>query len=72
MTILLADLHAYLDNMKAPWELIAFRTQYYQSVIEAMLRAIGVPLDKLKFVQGNIYHRSVTKYFYKMYGGLQT
>ena len=72
MTILLADLHAYLDNMKAPWELIAFRTQYYQSVIEAMLRAIGVPLDKLKFVQGNIYHRSVTKYFLKMYGGLQT
>ena len=25
--ILLADLHAYLDNMKAPWELLALRTK---------------------------------------------
>ena len=50
--ILLADLHAYLDNMKAPWQLIKYRTQYYESVIRAMLRSIGVPLDKLQFIQG--------------------
>lgn len=55
VTILLADLHAYLDNMKAPWELIKFRTQYYEAVIKAMLRAIGVSLDKLHFVQGTSY-----------------
>ncbi|XP_068213611.1 tyrosine--tRNA ligase, cytoplasmic-like isoform X1 [Palaemon carinicauda] len=55
VTILLADLHAYLDNMKAPWELIKFRTQYYEAVIKAMLRAIGVSLDKLRFVQGTSY-----------------
>ncbi|KAK7066398.1 hypothetical protein SK128_013825 [Halocaridina rubra] len=55
VTILLADLHAYLDNMKAPWELIKFRTQYYEAIIKAMLRAIGVPLDKLRFVQGTSY-----------------
>lgn len=30
VTILFADLHAYLDNMKAPWELLALRTQYYE------------------------------------------
>ena len=52
VTILFADLHAYLDNMKAPWELIQYRTKYYQAIIQAMLRSIGVPLDKLKFVQG--------------------
>ncbi|XP_047496732.1 tyrosine--tRNA ligase, cytoplasmic-like isoform X1 [Penaeus chinensis] len=55
VTILLADLHAYLDNMKAPWELIKFRTQYYEAVIKAMLRAIGVSLEKLHFVQGTSY-----------------
>ena len=27
VTILFADLHAYLDNMKAPWELLMLRTQ---------------------------------------------
>ena len=33
VTILFADLHAYLDSMKAPWELLALRTQYYKEVI---------------------------------------
>ena len=32
--ILLADLHAYLDNMKAPWELLERRTEYYEHVIK--------------------------------------
>lgn len=32
VTILLADLHAYLDNMKAPWELLKQRTEYYKQV----------------------------------------
>lgn len=55
MTILFADLHAYLDNMKAPWELLRYRTDYYERVIQAMLRAIGVPLEKLKFIRGTEY-----------------
>lgn len=55
VTILFADLHAYLDNMKAPWELLALRTQYYEVAIKAMLSSIGVPLDKLKFVRGTEY-----------------
>ncbi|KAK2588844.1 hypothetical protein KPH14_001714 [Odynerus spinipes] len=58
VTILFADLHAYLDNMKAPWELLALRTQYYEAVIKAMLKLIGVPLDKLKFVKGTDYQLS--------------
>lgn len=58
VTILFADLHAYLDNMKAPWELLAHRCDYYQNVIKAMLRSIGVPLDKLKFVKGSNYQLS--------------
>ena len=55
MTILLADLHAYLDNMKAPWELLEKRTEYYSRVIKAALTSIGVPIDKLKFVRGKEY-----------------
>lgn len=55
VTILFADLHAYLDNMKAPWELLALRTQYYEHAIKAMLQSIGVPLEKLKFVRGTEY-----------------
>ena len=58
VTILFADLHAYLDNMKAPWELLELRTQYYEHMIKAMLSSIGVPLSKLKFIKGTDYELS--------------
>lgn len=58
VTILFADLHAYLDNMKAPWDLLELRCQYYEHVIKAMLESIGVNLDKLKFVKGSEYQLS--------------
>jgi len=44
--------------MKAPWELLAFRTTYYEQIIKSMLKSIGVPLDKLKFVRGTDYQLS--------------
>jgi len=31
---MLADLHAYLDNLKAPWDLLAHRVKYYEEVIK--------------------------------------
>lgn len=58
VTILFADLHAYLDNMKAPWELLELRVQYYEHTIKAMLQSIGVSLEKLKFVKGTTYQLS--------------
>ncbi|XP_013381619.1 tyrosine--tRNA ligase, cytoplasmic-like [Lingula anatina] len=58
VTILFADLHAYLDNMKAPWDLLQLRTKYYEAAIKAMLKSIGVPLDNLKFVKGTEYQLS--------------
>jgi len=58
VTILFADLHAYLDNMKAPWSLLEHRTTYYQNIIKAMLESINVPLDKLKFVKGTDFQLS--------------
>ena len=41
VTILFADLHAYLDNMKAPWDLLEKRTKYYELIIKSMLKSIG-------------------------------
>ncbi|CAH0389183.1 unnamed protein product [Bemisia tabaci] len=58
VTILFADLHAFLDNMKAPWDLLKLRAQYYEHSIKAMLTSIGVPLEKLKFVHGTGYQLS--------------
>ena len=58
VTVLLADLHAYLDNLKSTWELLDYRVKYYEFVIKSMLESIGVPLDKLKFVRGTEYQLS--------------
>jgi len=58
VTILFADLHAYLDNMKAPWSLLALRTDYYEIVIKGMLESVGVSIDKLKFVRGTDFQLS--------------
>lgn len=44
--------------MKSTWELLEFRTQYYIRVIKGMLRSLGIPLDKLKFVTGTDYELS--------------
>lgn len=58
VTILLADLHAYLDNMKAPWELLNHRVKYYEEIVKGILQSIGVPLEKLNFVKGTSYQLS--------------
>ncbi|KAG0002064.1 hypothetical protein BGZ80_002936 [Entomortierella chlamydospora] len=55
ITILIADIHAFLDNMKAPMELVGKRAEYYTELIKATLTSIGVPIDKLKFVLGSSY-----------------
>lgn len=34
VTVLLADLHAYLDNQKAPWELLNERVNYYEFIVK--------------------------------------
>ena len=49
------DVHAFLDNLKAPIELVRHRVEYYSHVIRAVLSSIGVPLEKLKFVIGSSY-----------------
>ena len=66
VTILFADIHAYLDNMKCTWELLEYRTKYYELIIKEMLKLVEVPLDKLKFITGREF-QTQPKYTLDMY-----
>lgn len=55
VTVLIADLHAFLDNMKAPLEVVQYRAKYYEFVVKSILTSINVPIEKLKFVLGSSY-----------------
>ncbi|KAF5025423.1 hypothetical protein F66182_2483 [Fusarium sp. NRRL 66182] len=57
VTVLLADIHGFLDNLKAPIELVNQRAQYYKFVITSMLKACGVSTDQLRFVFGSSYQK---------------
>lgn len=56
--ILLADIHGFLDNLKAPIELVKFRAEYYRLVITALLKSVNVPIANLEFVLGSSYQLS--------------
>jgi tyrosyl-tRNA synthetase len=59
VTVLFADLHAYLDNMKAPWTLLRERTAYYEELIRAVLtHVLLVDTSRLRFVVGTSYQLS--------------
>lgn len=58
ITILFADLHAYLDNMKSSLELIKYRTQYYEVMIKEILKSMNIDITRLKFVNGTSFQLS--------------
>lgn len=58
VTILFADVHAFLDNLKSTFEMLEFRVAYYEYTIKALLTALNVPLEKLHFVRGSSYQLS--------------
>lgn len=49
------DIHAFLDNMKAPFGLIAPRTKYYEFLLRTIFTSLGIPTSSLKFVEGSSY-----------------
>ncbi|KAF9270531.1 tyrosyl-tRNA synthetase [Marasmius fiardii PR-910] len=53
--ILLADIHAFLDNLKAPLDLVTHRTKYYKFILLAVFTSLGIPTSKLIFVEGSSY-----------------
>lgn len=46
VTVLLADIHGFLDNLKAPIEIVQYRAEYYRFTITALLKAVGVDTSK--------------------------
>lgn len=58
VTILIADIHAMLDNLKTTPELVDLRTQYYMEMITQILVNLQVPTDKLRFVVGSDFQTS--------------
>ena len=55
VTVLVADLHAHLDDEKSPFELLDARSAYYQAAIEAMIEAAGSDPGAVSFVRGTDY-----------------
>jgi len=55
VSILLADVHAFLDNMKAPLDLVTHRTKYYKYLLLAVFESLGIPTSSLLFVEGSSY-----------------
>jgi tyrosyl-tRNA synthetase len=55
VTVLVADLHAHLDDAKSPFELLEARSEYYETAIEAMIDAAGADPGAVSFVRGTEY-----------------
>jgi tyrosyl-tRNA synthetase len=53
VTVLIADLHAHLDDEKSPFDLLDARTAYYTEAIEGMVDAAGADPDRIEFVRGS-------------------
>ena len=51
--MLIADLHAHLDDEKSPFDLLEARSAYYQATIEAMIDAAGADASQVEFVRGS-------------------
>ncbi|WP_324758362.1 tyrosine--tRNA ligase [Haloarcula montana] len=52
VTVLIADLHAHLDDEKSPFDLLDARSEYYEAAIEGMIEAAGADPDDIEFVRG--------------------
>ena len=49
------DVHAFLDNLKAPLDLVGHRTKYYKFALLAVFRSLGIPISQLRFVEGSSF-----------------
>ncbi|MFH1649329.1 MAG: tyrosine--tRNA ligase [Candidatus Woesearchaeota archaeon] len=69
-TFLLADLHAYLDDEKTPWDLLGVRVEYYKAAVTAALKALGADTKRVSFVRGTDFQlkKDYTMHVYQMVG----
>jgi tyrosyl-tRNA synthetase len=52
VTILIADLHAMLDNLKSTPLQVGARSDYYTLMIREILSSLGVDLTRIRFIRG--------------------
>ena len=52
VTVLIADLHAHLDDEKSPFDLLEARSDYYEVGVREMVRAAGADPQDITFVRG--------------------
>jgi tyrosyl-tRNA synthetase len=57
VTVLIADLHAHLDDEKTPYDLLDARSRCYREAIAGMLGAAGVDPGSVEFVRGSAFER---------------
>ena len=55
---LFLDVHAFLDNLKAPLDLVAHRTKFYKYILTTVFESLGIPTSSLRFVEGSSYQLS--------------
>ena len=55
LTTASSDVHAFLDNLKAPLDLVAHRTKYYEYLLTTVFKSLGIPTSTLRFVEGSSY-----------------
>lgn len=54
-TVLIADLHAFLDDQKTLWHLLDARSRYYEECIKGVFESLKIDTKKLKFVKGSTF-----------------
>ena len=64
--ILLADIHAFLDNMKSPVELAGQRADFYKEELAVLYQAIGADISKIEFIKGSDFQLE-KKYVFDLY-----
>lgn len=55
VTILLADVHSYMDEGAEVYSKTEYRTKYYEFVIKSLLELVGVKEDQYSVVLGSSY-----------------
>ncbi|KAE8420926.1 hypothetical protein BDV36DRAFT_281150 [Aspergillus pseudocaelatus] len=54
----IVDIYAYLVNYIHSWEEVLHRTTYYRCLVTAALKAMGIPLSRVKLPQSSTYQNS--------------
>lgn len=57
VTILIADIHAFLD-MKTKFEDLDSRASFYEALLRSTIQSLNAPCEKLKFVRGSDHQLS--------------